>query len=198
GLGVGDILLLEQQHSPRSNGQVSHRPVETIPDVLAAIQLATRLGVTVIEPAGNGSGLPNNRQGRNLNLYAPFSSAAPMDSGAVIVSASRAPLPTTALERHPTANFGARVNCFAWGENVTTLTTGDDVTFSYGQTSAAAAIIAGAAAVIQSIVIGKTGVALSPAQLRLLMSDPVYGENGKTLGMGVMPDLHRIASALGA
>lgn len=198
GLGVGDILLLEQQHSPRSGGQVSHRPVETIPDVLAAIQLATQLGVTVIEPAGNGSGPPNNRQGRNLNLYAPFASTPPTDSGAIIVGASKAPLLTAALERHPTANFGDRVNCFAWGENVTTLTSGDDVTFSYSQTSAASAIIAGAAAVIQSLVVARTGVTLSPAQLRLLMSDPAYGENGKALGMGVMPNVHRIASALGA
>ncbi|BAL98683.1 MULTISPECIES: S8 family serine peptidase [Caldilinea] len=194
GLGVGDILLLEQQYT----WQGSHRPVETIPDALAAIQLATQLGVTVIEPAGNGSGPSNNRQGRNLKLYSPFSAPNPPDSGAVIVSASKAPLSAGSLERYPTANYGDRVNCFAWGENVTTLTTGDDVTFSYSETSAASAIIAGAAAVIQSVVAGMTGVPLSPAQLRTLMSDPAYGEDGRALGIGVMPDVGRIVTALGA
>lgn len=197
-LGVGDILLLEQQYTYSGSGQVSHRPVEVIPDVLAAIQLATQMGVTVIEPAGNGSGPPNNRQGRNVNLYTPFSSANPPDSGAVIVSASRAPFPTETLERHPTANYGDRINCFAWGENVTTLTIDNDVTFSYSQTSAASAIIAGAAAVIQSVVVHRTGIPLSPAQLRSLMSDHTYGEDGRAFDIGAMPDVGHIVTALGA
>jgi hypothetical protein len=59
-------------------------------------------------------------------------------------------------------------------------------------TSAAAAIIAGAALSTQGMFQHSTGQRLDASQLRAVLSDP---NNGTAVtGIGVMPDLHKIAN----
>ena len=51
----------------------------------------------------------------------------------------------------PFYDYGTRVDCYAWGENVTTLTDPGYVMHGFAGTSAAVPVIAGAAAILQGI-----------------------------------------------
>src|SRR5262249_40750501 len=97
--------------------------------------------------------------------------------------------------------FGSRVDCFAWAENVMTYQAtrpGEDLYSSdFGGTSAAAAIVAGAALLVEGAVETKTGHRLDPTQLRALLADTA--PNGNTPSnnppvdqIGVMPNLRYI------
>ena len=71
---------------------------------------------------------------------------------------------------------------------------------SFGGTSSAAAIIAGAAILVQEMAKAWTPSALGPAQMRSILSDPTTGTvvlapSGKKK-VGVMPDLKEIARKL--
>ncbi len=133
---------------------------------------------------------------------------------------------------HAKSNYGSRIDCYAWGESVMTCDyhTGGggsslvfekacgDVpnasacdtryTFDFGGTSAASAIVAGAAILVQEM----TGKKLSPLRLRQVLSGksrqqadalqrPDTGTGyvqtldakGKVKQIGVMPDLLKIA-----
>ena len=75
------------------------------------------------------------------------------DSGAIMVGAASSTVPHI---RRPSSNFGSRIDCYAWGENVDTLSTDRDgeatdlYTTSFNETSGASAIISGAAVITQS------------------------------------------------
>jgi hypothetical protein len=79
----------------------------------------------------------------------------------------------------PASNFGNRIDCFAWGEGVTTCGDGDsgignaDYTDAFGGTSSASAIIAGVVLVVQSLAETRLRFRLGPSQMRsLLYRDP--------------------------
>jgi hypothetical protein len=103
------------------------------------------------------------------------------------------------------SNFGRRIDCYAWGEQV--VTTGDGVdsreidrlTETFSGTSAASAIVAGAAVLLQSIAKADRGQPLSPADLRALLRDPIAGTasvNPADDRIGVMPDLKKAVARI--
>jgi len=109
-------------------------------------------------------------------------------------------------------NFGSRIDCYGWGENVAT--TGGTEPFPdsttppnkwYRQhftgTSAATPIVAGAAVLLQGMNKASTSVPLSGLQVRALLADSANGTasaNGPLVDkIGVMPDLHKLTTALG-
>jgi hypothetical protein len=104
------------------------------------------------------------------------------------------------------SNFGSRIDCYAWGENVTTtwsdaagVKTGPMAyTGVFSGTSAAAAIVAGAALSVQGMAQSVLGFRLSPGQLRAILSDPNPMINTRPANwpvdrIGVMPNLKGIA-----
>jgi subtilisin family serine protease len=183
-LGAGDVLLLEVQRALL--------PTEFDPADLEAVRLAAAHGVVVVEAAGNGAvdldRLRNPDDGRTFRR----GDAAFRDSGAVFVGAARAAVPH---DRAPFSNYGSRVDCFGWGETVTTCGYGDlagQYTNRFSGTSSAAPIVAGAAALLQSLHKGSSDELLEPLAMRALLADPSTGtRQGANVGghIGVMPDL---------
>ena len=184
----------------------SNLPVETNPAEFHAIRLASALNVIVIEPAGNGFD------------EVILSTDPKKDSGAIMVGASHSGFPIGFNDRHARwvvpgsppsegSNFGARVNCYAWGESVATCGCGYQqptcgnlsnahqpetaFTNTFNGTSAASAIIAGAALVVQGLYADRNpGVRLSVSQMRDVLSNIGTLSVGNEIGK--MPDLHKI------
>jgi len=209
-LGFGDILLLETQISDHPGGEKLW-PIEIQDAVFQAVRLATALGITVIEAAGNGGinlsrgndlGSFKDQLGRSVLQPGNFSFR---DSGAVLVAAASA---TTPHEKISFSNYGDRIDCYAQGELVYTAgslpgssgQSKDSYTRGFGGTSAAAAIIAGAAIAIQSIVEAKYRHRLSPSQLRALFNHDSLttpSSRGRLVDkIGAMPDLRKIIAHL--
>jgi serine protease len=189
---AGDILLLEVQRGLL--------PTEVDEADFDAVRLASGLGVIVVEAAGNG--------GFNLDAWSDPDThrclrrgdASFRDSGAVFVGAARASLPH---DRAPFSNYGSRLDCFGWGESVTTCGFGDLAgtvatnyyTNSFSGTSSAAPIAAGAAALLQMLHQAQAGGNLAPRAMRALLADPATGtRQGPNVAgfIGVMPDLRAI------
>lgn len=203
-LGFGDIILLEAQVSDSAKSDKLW-PVEIQDATFQAIRLAAALGIIVIEAAGNGFNLT---AGNNLDLFAIngkriFNPESPdfKDSGAIMVAAASSASPHI---RSNYSNYGNRINCYAWGENVMTAgsypgSSGSAIntyTGNFSGTSSAAAIIAGAAIAVQSIAVANLNFRLSPIQMRNILSNDLYGTpsaNKRSIDkIGVMPDLKKI------
>ncbi|MDP9121711.1 MAG: S8 family serine peptidase, partial [Acidobacteriota bacterium] len=189
----GDVLLLEVQRGLL--------PTEVDEADFDAIRLASALHVSVVEAAGNG-GFDLDRwidpdTGRSLRRGGSDF----RDSGAILVGAARAGLPH---DRASYSNYGSRVDCFSWGEAVTTCGFGDLAgtgaadfyTNRFDGTSSASPVIAGAAALLQSLHQAQTaGTLLEPWEMRALLGDPATGtpQGPNVAGrIGVMPDLEAI------
>ena len=207
-LDPGDVMLLELSVAgPRFDPFVGRGliPIEYDPAIFAAIKAATDAGIIVVESAGNGFdnldhpdyGGAFNRNNRN--------------SGAIIVGAGKPPEggiygsgpDRTRIEQ---SNFGSRVDLQGWGIFVTTCGYGDLrheqgennwYTIEFGFTSAASAMVAGAAAVLQSIVKERGPAPLTPAELRRLListGTPQAGNLGEHIGP--RPDLRAAIAGL--
>lgn len=193
-LEFGNVLLLEVQTvAPDPFGA----PVEIRDDVFEAIRLASALGIIVVEAGGNGSNnLDTITNAGGLQVLNP-ASADFRDSGAIIVGAASSAVPHTRMNF---SSFGARVNCYAWGENVdTTSSTSAGSTTAYtgtfSGTSSASPIIAGAALAVQGALQGVAGFRLGPIEMRALLGNPATGtasNNPPVDLIGVMPDLQAI------
>jgi subtilisin family serine protease len=191
-LAYGDVILVERQRQDLF-------PVEYDKAVFEMIRMVTNKGYVVVEAAGNGGYSLNNQ---------PFLG----DSGAILVGACNSaaphwrfvnPLATWGIGA---SNFGTRIDCNAWGENVLTCGWGKDpipngviatnAYFDFGGTSAASAIIAGVCLLIQQLHRKKNGVALSPRALRDILRDRNNGTLVTTSSLddniGYMPDLAKI------
>ena len=208
-LGRGDVLLIEVETA-------LGYPVEVEDLTLDQIRNAAANEVIVIEAAGNGTGTvgrdldkpPTGRPGgpklnRSLNRKAPSF----VDSGAVVVSACRSAVTSTNQHRRKGfANYGSRVDCYAWGDHVAT--TGGyglgppagknrSYTDSFEGTSAASAIIAGVAILTQEMAKKRTGGQhLLPKAMRDRLSDWTNGTGVISAKgqIGVMPDLKMIST----
>jgi hypothetical protein len=206
-LGFGDILVLEVQRGVNP----AYRPTEVDPADFAAIQLATSLGIVVVEAAGNGD--------FDLDTYTDASGAKVLnrgipsafrDSGAIMVGGARSDVPHDRLSVANTgfwgSNYGSRLDCYGWGENVTTCGYGDlaatpqgspvpaDYTATFAGTSSASAIVAGAALAVQgAAVAAQAPFRLSPAQMRTILATHGTPQGPNQAGnIGVMPDLRTI------
>jgi serine protease len=224
-LGYGDVLLVEMQHLPALDSR--QLPVELDPATSPGegrtaydlIRLATALGIAVVEPAGNGE---SGRTTRSVCLdddeFARFRRGDPafQDSGAIVVTAARvaearpaSPPPDIDRSLRPGANYGKRVDCYAWGAHVNTLGWSDEpetgsgsttdarksYTRDFDGTSSASAIVAGVAVVVQGLARTRLGAPLSAWQLRSVLANPELGTPSLPSGddgMGVMPDLEKI------
>jgi hypothetical protein len=195
-MNPGDLLLLEVQRG------ADPLPTETDDADFDAIRLAVALGVIVVEAAGNGNNdLDAYTNGAGDTILAR-GSADFRDSGAVMVGAAES---DDTHDRAWFSNYGSRVDCYAWGEDVVTCGYGDlddgggvdDQTYTdtFGGTSSASPIIVGAASILQGMYEAASGTRLSPSQMRVLLSNPATGTaQGPTVAgnIGVMPDLHAI------
>ena len=225
-LAAGDVMLIEatlyepdlDPPAPGGTNPDLMFPIEANEANRAAIELAVAHGITVVEPGGNGTD-PRDGTGcgdppLDMDAWPRLDPADPAyaDCGAIMVSAA------VVSSSDPPMQFswsprGRRIDCFAHGQGVYTTTcipplnmpadcstTGYAGGYSppaFGGTSAAAAIVAGAAAAIQGLALAKFGVPLHPNQVRAMLRDrnpntPVYDEWGNGTVVGVMPDLRRI------
>ena len=202
-MNAGDVLLLEVQRG------LDPLPTETDSVDFDAIRLAVANGIIVVEAAGNGDNdLDLWVNGGGLTIL-NRSSINFRDSGAIMVGASVA---TTPHDRAWFSNFGSRIDCYAWGEDIVTAgysnrggntslggggtsTLNDDYTSTFGGTSGASPIITGAALTLQGMYKATALTLLSPLQMRSLLADPATGtlQGGGVAGnIGVMPNLRAI------
>ncbi len=142
-------------------------PAEVDPLVFDLIKAATSMGITVVEPAGNNCKKPDTPHKGGSNLDAFTNSAGKFvlnratpdfkDCGAIMVASATSAVPH---QRMWFANYGSRVDCYAWGENIATCggfgfttignTPQNSYMLNFGGASGATAIVAGAAVLLQS------------------------------------------------
>jgi serine protease len=205
-LNPGDVLLLEAQTDYTSSIGGWH-PVEVEYAEFRAIELATAADVVVIEAAGNHGADLDLVQDDDLKFILkrnqPPNPPDPdfRDSRAIMVGGAK---PDT-MPNGKLLNFGTRIDCFAWGEQVVTTgfsdpsgtpTSPQTQNCMFDGTSSASAIIAGAALAVQAIKKANLGAPYTPTQMRDILKDPATSTpsaNGTAVDrIGVMPDLKRI------
>ncbi len=205
-LDPGDVMLIEIQLMP------GNLPIEATELNFLAIQLATSAGIVVVEAAGNGSLNFDDpaATGRFASYPYDFSPLSPdasdNDSGAILVGACDNPPrivgkgkdQTVKYKRYPSSNYGSRVDCFAHGNNVFTL-----ADHHFNGTSAASAIVAGAALSVSSVYkkskkVKKKKDELKPKELRALLRDESLNTKSADPAeqIGVMPDMSKIVQHL--
>lgn len=220
----GDILLIEVQKSSM--------PIERELLDFNAIRVAADLDIIVIEVGGNGGisldaadvGVIDIIDGKERIRSLNRGSANFLDSGAIVVGASHSAFLADGQHRRlnstgPEAksNFGSRVDCYAWGENIATTSTmrgelgpspapdkpvdpKSKYTNSFGGTSGAGAIIAGVALLLQSRYhVKNSGARLLNFEAPLKDMRTILSTRGTPSPdpIGVMPDLKRIFIELG-
>lgn len=191
----GTIVLIEQQ----AEGLL---PVEIDALVRSAILELTRKGLVVVEAAGNGSAdLDTFSDPIFGDIFNPDSGSF-FDSSANMVASASSAAPHKRLAH---SNYGKRVDCHAWGENILTCSSevnaliGGPYQTTFGGTSGASAIVAGAAVVLQNIRRSVFGEFLDPAAMRDLLRDttrhtlPHAADVGR---IGVMPDLVQLEAVV--
>ncbi len=211
---VGDVLLVEATSEDPSNPAMQW-PVETKVGNFNSIYTATSAGIVVVEAGSNGDelgGVPfdadawQDEFGKyRMKRPRPAEPVNPdyMESGSIVVSAAQ-PLAGN-IDPFAWSPRGRRIDCCAWGVGVTTCeSTGvdplDPYRSDYGGTSAASAIIAGAAICLQGIAranpIEQPLGPLTCNQIRLAFADPLLTEPATEPMIGRMPNLDKLVQAL--
>ena len=175
----GDIILIEEQ----TNGLL---PVEIEPHNRAAIQAATACGRVVIEAAVPGGLCLDKETWLDQRVLKPGADGY-ADSGAIMVGSA---FPQT-LVPLISSNYGERLDCFAPGRDIATTAWSNAYMPNFSGTSAAAAIVAGAAAVVQGLAGGRP---LTSRQMRWVLTDSASMTRGGSRPIGGLPDLGRIAA----
>lgn len=199
-LPFGGVLLLEAQLNATIGGTSwVNLPIEVLDAEFEAIRLTTALGIAVVEAGGNGSNDLDTFTDAGGSLALNRGNAAFRDSGAIMVGAASSTAPHARLGF---SNFGSRIDCYAWGENVDTCTSTTTSPFSttaytggFNGTSSASPIITGAALLVQGIAEASLGYRLSALQVRAVLSNPATGtasNNPAVDRIGVMPNLRAI------
>jgi serine protease len=200
-MSAGDVLLLEVQRGDPP------LPTETDFADFIAIQTAVNNGIIVIEAGGNGSVDLDTWQNPWSSNHTTLNRNSPdfLESNAIMVGAAVSTVPHN---RAGFSNFGSRVDCYGWGENVTTAGygnldpgTGDNTTYTntFSGTSSASPIVTGAALILQSLNESHHAIRLTPSQMRVLLSDQSTGtpQGPNVAGnIGVMPNLKAIVDSL--
>ncbi|MEO0649308.1 MAG: FG-GAP-like repeat-containing protein [Planctomycetota bacterium] len=207
-VGPGDVCLIEAQKlGPNSVAAFQAIdedwgvvPVEYYDAEYHVTRSMTANGVHVVEPAGNGSqNLDATSSPTGFADYPAKFDASVRDSGAVLVSAGTSGPVKAGIAG---TNFGSRVDAFAWGEGI--LTTADfaipddcqvfgegllnqDYTDCFGGTSGAAAIVAGAVAILEESYFSKFNGFYAPDELRGLLR--TVGTPNVEPGRGLQPNL---------
>lgn len=200
--GRGNIILVEGQiqgpattppcpTNPCTNDQWGLVPVEFDNSAFRAIQTAMANGVIVVEAAGNGS--------MNLDsaIYNRAFDRTFQDSRAILVGAGT----STTQAPHTWSNAGSRVDVQGWGDSVMTLgygnirVNGTDArqwyTRSFGGTSSASPIVAGAAASINGIRVARGLPRLNSIEMRQLLRSTGTPQASSTRQIGPLPNLRR-------
>jgi Subtilase family len=196
-MSYGDVLLLEVQEDARST---SDWPAEILQANYDAIYTATAAGVVVVEAGGNGDYNLDAYTDNGKKILDRRSRDFREDSGAIIVGAGCSDHPHGRFRSSDgSSNYGNRIDCYAWGENIETTTTNLAGTRNakyiadFGGTSGASAIVAGVALIVQGIAQFSLGRRLSPRELRdLLTTNGTPSATPATDKIGVMPDLQKI------
>ena len=224
-LAFGNVMLLEIHFDRKVGSVLTKVPVEADPYVFDAIKLATKAGVIVVEAAGNGDAdldtfVMNQGPGKGKKTLSRSTPTDFAESGAILVGGCTSVFPHQRWPGNSTnkgSNFGSRVDCYAWGENIVTCgwdhnkpaakdvywgvnlkDSAKKITF-FGGTSGASPIIAGCCLLVQSLrglltPKSGTGGKLGPGGMRSMLSDPNNGTASflTTDQIGVMPDLKKI------
>lgn len=195
------VLLLEQvihydvlvQHRGTPVEVRWDLPFETAAVEFQLIRLASNLGITVVEAAGNGfsPGLGAARQGIDLDDYPRVQGmrdVAEIDSGAILVAAAD----SADRSRLGASNFGSRVDCYAAGDGIATLDS-----CAFGNTSAAAAVVAGAALAVLGMAAARPArPEMTGREVRALLRATGTRAASARERIGVMPDLRAAAERL--
>ena len=191
-------------------------PLEHYQGMFCALYDAVANGIVVVEAAGN-SGMDLAPYLTSMSTICKPTGALskptdPTDSGTILVGASIGP----SLEKLPESNCGTRVDVFAWGAGVATsgygdlnaqmgMGNGDNpnqwYTAQFGGTSAAAALIAGMAALAQEYarIIHGPEAYLDSMQMRQLFKLAGVGQEAKNTNgcaIGVQPDMGKVLQLL--
>ncbi|HEX4341234.1 MAG TPA: S8 family peptidase [Polyangiaceae bacterium] len=193
-MSPGDVMLIEAQ----TNSTFGYAPVEIELATFDAIAHATGQGIVVVEAGANGAvDLDTFTDVDGKQILNP-ASADYRDSGAILVGAGSASTPHGRLNF---SNYGARIDCFAWGEAIDTCGDGwtgnskNAYTPSFGGTSGATPIVAGAALLLQDFRQKSSLPRLAPWEMRSLLSDQSLNTKSGQPGVdriGVMPDLRSV------
>lgn len=187
------VILVERQLSKLrlvDRRHLRHLPPESWRAGRAAVRVADERGIHVVMCAGNG-GLRLDEQGSSQTPDADHLPPPPRgDSGAILVGARDSIGGRRVL---PTSNRGDRVNVSAQGRWVATLrraNPGDrEILYSFGETSSAGAIVAGAVASLCGILeANRLADQYGPRDVRELLV--ATGRNPLD-GIGAQPDLRR-------
>ena len=202
----GDVLLLEVTRSGR--------PTEIdCADFTAIWQAVFLHDIIVIEAAGNGR-INLDTDSEYVNRDCSGNNGPTDDSGAIIVGACRSAVKNcNGKVGHARwwaedaegnvfgSSYGTRIDCHAWGESVFT-TRGNGGYDNFGGTSAASAIIAGVAVLVQSLwKIKNNGTHMMPSQMRDALRDSdngtPYCPDFTPREIRAMPDLVKLLTTLG-
>lgn len=187
----GDLVVLEMQTTGALGG---YGPAEYNLSLFNVVKTGTDAGVIVVAAAGNGA------EDLDHASYADYRGRG--DSGAIIVGAGNA-----SRQRQSYSTYGSRVNVQGWGGSVVTTGYGSLATYGgdpnqeyasgFSGTSSATAVVASAAALLQSVAIELCEMRIAPAEMRSLLSSTGRAQTGDvTRSIGPLPELHAAVDAL--
>lgn len=198
GLSFGDVVLIEAQ---AHYGEYRNLPVEVYDATFDVIRAITDAGIIVVEAAGNGAQDLDDFSNWHGQKVLNRSDPAFKDSGAILVAAATSTVPHA---KSSFSNFGSRIDCFGWGDNIVTCGSGAGATgvntyiFDFGGTSGASPMVAGAAVLLQSWSRNIRGSSISPQGMRTLLSSSALNTRSRNPSekIGVLPDLRSILEHL--
>jgi hypothetical protein len=193
-MAPGDVMQLEAQ---TTYGSSTYLPVEVEQTTFDAIQYAVSQGIIVVEAGGNGSNDLDAFKDANGKTVLKRGSADFKDSGAILVGAASSTAPHSRLSF---SNYGSRIDCFAWGEKITTAGDGwtgnatNSYTNGFGGTSGATPMVTGAALLVQSWRVNHGRPRHTPDEMRgaLSAAGNTASANPSSDRIGVMPNLKDI------